>query len=370
MKGKGRLRFGLVGLSSDHVWGMGDGLASQPEVEMVAAAEAYSELCQQATERWGLQRTYADYGALFESEKLDAIMVCGDNASKADIVEAAARRGVHVYQDKAMAATLEQADRILRAIESTGITVMVAYHLAFMPTHDQIKSMLNQGAIGQVYLARGSIGHAGPVEFGCSKYFCEWLFDKQRNGGGTLIDEACYPIDQFLDYLGPVAEVSAFTAQIGYRDYLPADVEDNAVAILRFASGALGILDSRWGQIGPAPVSTSYHGTRGTVSVRERSSELYSTADPVVPPGWEPIEVSGHFTAHGPANVRGWRGPTWSYGYSWESGAEARAFIDSVLQGKPLPSAASPRLARDVQEIIEACYRSAATGQVVKLPLK
>ena len=88
---------------------------------------------------------------------------------------------------------------------------------------------------------------------------------QRKNGGGTFVDEACYLLDGFVDYLGPIAEVSAFTAPIGHRDYLPADVEDNAVAILRFASGALGVIDAKWGQVGPAPLRTSFHGAQGTL---------------------------------------------------------------------------------------------------------
>src|SRR5207249_9158095 len=58
-----------------------------------------------------------------------------------------------------------------------------------------------------------------------------------------------------------------------HRDYLPSDVEDNSVAILRFASGALGVIDAKWGQVGPAPVRTSFHGTRGTLTNGPNRSE-------------------------------------------------------------------------------------------------
>src|SRR5207249_4291939 len=246
---------------------------------------------ERATQQWGLQRAYEDHAAMLEREELDALLVCGDNAGKAEIAEAAARRGIHVYQDKPMAATLAQADRILRAVESSGITLMVAYHSAFSPTYDRVKQLLGAGAIGSLYLARGVTGHAGPAEIGCSRYFCEWLFDKERNGGGTFIDEACYLVDGFVDYLGAVTEVSAFTAQMGHRDYLPADVEDNSVAILRFANGALGVIDAKWGQVGPAPVRTSFHGTRGTLTNGPNGTELYSTVSPAVPADWEPMEA-------------------------------------------------------------------------------
>src|SRR5688572_545495 len=110
-----QLRFGIAGMTSDHVWSMGDGLAALPEVQLVAGAEPYPELRVKATEQWKLARTYEDFHLMLEAEELDAILVCSDNASKAEIVEAATRRKVHVYQDKPMAATLAQAERSLRA---------------------------------------------------------------------------------------------------------------------------------------------------------------------------------------------------------------------------------------------------------------
>ncbi len=362
------IRAGIAGMSSDHVWAMGDGLAAQPGVELVAGADSHPELCAQATHRWRLARTYGDCETMLDREDLDVVLVCGDNASKAGIAEAAARRGVHVYQDKPMVATLAQADRILRAVEASGITLMVAYHSAFNPTYQEIKDLLCAGAIGSVYLARGVTGHGGPVEFGCSQYFCEWLFDKERNGGGTFIDEACYLVDGFVEYLGPIVEVSAFTAQIGYRDYLPANVEDNSVAIVRFASGALGVIDAKWGQVGPAPVRTSYHGSGGTISTGPAGTELYSTAAPSVPDGWEPLDLAARPTfGRAAPNLRGWRAPNRSAAGGGSGGAEQRYFVDCLRQGKPIEGAASPSVARAVQAVIDAVYQSAETGRAVRV---
>src|SRR5215467_11473860 len=117
-----RLRVGIAGMSSDHVWWMGDGLAALAEVELVTAAEAYPELRQQGVERWGMKTTYPDVQSMFASEQLDAILICSDNRSKADIVEAAAAHKVHVYSDKPMGATLAQAQRSLKAAQAAGIT--------------------------------------------------------------------------------------------------------------------------------------------------------------------------------------------------------------------------------------------------------
>jgi predicted dehydrogenase len=288
------------------------------------------------------------------------------------IVEAAARRRVHVYADKPMAATLAQADRMLAAAEAAGITLMIAYHPVFGAQHGQVRALIAAGAVGKPYLARGVIGHGGPREYGCSEYFCAFLFDKQRNGGGAFVDEACYMVDTFVDYLGPVAEVSAFTTQIGFRDYLPADVEDNSVAILRFASGALGVIDAKWGKVGPMPLRTSFHGTHGTVLTSQHGAELYTklAGDLPVPDGWQPIDVASlSMPPAAAAGLRGWRAPGGRAPGSGSGGAEQRAFVNHVLHGLPLEHGAQPRTARHVQEVIEAVYRSAATGRAVQLPL-
>lgn len=344
------IKMGIVGMTSDHVWNMAQNLAALPAVELTTGAEPYQELRQQVQERFGLKTVYEDYHEMFEQEALDAILACGDNAGKADIVEEAARHGVHVYQDKPMAATLAQADRIVAAAEEYGIKVMIAYHNYFGAAYGKVKEWLDGGKIGDVYLARAGIGHAGPKEIGCSKYFCEWLFDKERNGGGTFVDEGCYTVSTFLDYLGEVAEVSSFMTQMGWRDYLPPDVEDNSVTILRFKSGVLGVIDCKWGQIGRMPFGSSYHGTEGTVTASWTGLSLYSRkALPEELQGWVELSVG--------------REPRPGLG------SEAEHFVNCLLEDRPFEGAVSPRGARATQEVIEAAYRAAETGQVVKLPL-
>ena len=369
MTDRGAIRFGVAGMTSDHVWEMGDGLAALTGVELVAGADPHPELTERAAGRWGLGATYADHRAMFAAERLDAVLVCCDNAAKADVVEAAAERRVHVYQDKPMAATLAQADRIARAAAASGITLMVAYHTAFRETYAETKELLRSGAIGTPYLARGVIGHSGPVEYGCSPFFQGWLFDAGRNGGGAFVDEACYRLDEFVDFLGPIAEVSGFVAQSGHRPYLPPGVEDNAVAILRFASGALGVLDAKWGEVGEAPVDASYHGSHGTLLSGPGGVELWSTADPTMPAGWTEEEVSPGSAGGASPTLRRWRRPPSPHRDLCSGGAEQRFFVDLLRGGRPAEGAVGPATARAAQEAIEAFYRSAREGRAVRLPL-
>lgn len=364
-----KLRFGVVGLTSDHVWGMGDGLAALPGVDIVAASDGYAELRERSSKQWNIDQTYDSCDELLDTAKPDAILVCCDNAGKAAVVQSAARRGVHVYQDKPMAATLAQARQSAAAARDAGISLMIAYHRAFDPVYAEVSSVLGSGALGTVYLARGVIGHAGPVEFGCSKYFSEWLFDPAKNGGGSLIDEGCYVIDSFVDQLGPVAEVSAFTTQMGTRDYLPPDVEDNAVAIMRFRSGALGLLDVKWGQVGPAPVLTSYHGTTGTLSNVPGRWDLYSTLEASPPDNWEPMEAGNVGGMHGATSTQlhGWRRETPPRGSAGRGGDEQAFFVEKIRNGQPIDGAAGIDIALHTQAVIEAAYESARSGRAVSV---
>ncbi len=343
-----KLRVGIVGMTYDHVWSMAQSLVALPSVELVAAADPHAELREQARTRFSLPAVYEDYHLMFDQERLEALLVCSDNADKAEIIEAAAERKLHVCVDKPMSATLAQADRICAAAERSGIRVMVAYHFYFGPTYARTAQLLRAGHIGQVYLARGTLGHAGPKEFGCSPYFCEALFDKRKNGGGAFVDEGCYVLSAFLDLMGPVAEVSSFMGAMGWRDYLPPDVEENTVTILRFASGALGMIDVRWGQIGNLPFLQSYHGREGTILTSFEGVRLYSRqALPADLQGW--LEMPSRFEMRG--------------------AAEAAHFVNGILENKPFDEPVSLRGARAVQEVVEAAYRSAQTGQAVKLPL-
>ena len=344
------LKMGIVGMTSDHIWGMAQNLVDMPTVDLITGADPHQDLAEEVQERCHLKTVYQDYREMFAKEEVDAIMICGDNAGKVDIVEEAARHGVHVYQDKPMAATLAQADRSLAAAEGAGIKLMVAYHTAFHPSYAIAKGLLEEGKIGQVYLATAAVGHAGPKAFGCSDYFCEWLFNKEKNGGGTFIDEGCYYVSTFLDYVGEIEEVSAFTAQIGDKDYLPPDVEDNAVATFRFKNGALGLIHTKWGQIGSMPFSASYHGTDGTLLVKSQALSLYSRRAL-------------------PNDLQGWVEVPFPYRPYSQSMDEPGYFVNCILEDKPIEGPVSPRRARATQEVIEAVYRSAETREPVRLPL-
>lgn len=165
------------------------------------------------------------------------------------------------------------------------------------------------------------------------------------------MDQAGYPLTTLASYLGPVARVSGFAATVNPE--IPAGIEDNTAAIVQHAGGALATIDTRWGQVGPAPLRYSFHGTTGTLSIYHDRYELVTTAAQG-PAGWESVAA--------PPGLTGWRAvvtPRTSYH------AEAAHFVAALRDGAPLRASVSAASALHVQRVIDAYYESVGTGRAV-----
>ncbi|WP_422771124.1 Gfo/Idh/MocA family protein [Plantactinospora sp. WMMC1484] len=348
------IRIGVAGLTSDHVWSLVSSLRSLPAVDVVAVAEQTAALRERAGEAVPGVVGYEDPEAMLAAERLDAVLVCAENAAKPGIAVAALQRGVAVYQDKPLAATGEQAAVIAEAVRRTGGLLMCAFHTAFDPLVDEVGQLVRDGLLGTVQFARGLAGHAGLRATGVSDDFAAWLTDRSRGGGGSFVDQAGYLLTTLVAYLGPVERISGFAATVDPD--VPPEIEDNTAAIVRHAGGALAAIDTRWGQVGPTPLRYSFHGTTGTLSVYADRYELVTTAKDG-PTGWESVAA--------PPGLTGWRSavtPRASYD------DEAAHFVAALRDGAALRPTVTAASALHVQRVIDAYYESVRTGQAVTVP--
>jgi len=349
-----RIRIGVAGLTSDHVWSLVGSLRALPAVDVVAVAEPRAALRRRAADAVPGLDEYEEPEAMLAAQRLDAVLVCAENAAKARIAAAALDRGVAVYQDKPLAATGAQAAAIADAVARTGGLLMCAFHTAFDPLFEEAGRLVRDGVVGTVQFARGLAGHAGLEAMGVSGEFAAWLTDRDRGGGGSFVDQAGYLLTTLVSYLGPVARISGFAATVNPR--IPPGIEDNTAAIVQHASGALAAIDTRWGQVGPTPLRYSFHGTAGTLSVYADRYELVTGAGQG-PSGWEPVPA--------PPGLTGWRrAVTPRTGYD----AEAAHFVAALRDGTPLRAELTAPSALHVQRVIDAYYESVATGRAVTVP--
>lgn len=332
----GNVRVGVAGLVHDHVWGILAGFAADERATLVAAAEEAPDLCSRIAEELGVTRHYGTVEAMLAEEAVDCVLCCTENSRHADVVEACAASGVHVMCEKPMAATLEQADRMVHAAQTAGVTLMINYPTTWSAATQTAVRMAQEGAVGSVYQVRYRAAHHGPREIGCSEHFWSWLYDRQRNGAGALMDYCCYGAAISRWVMGRKA--NSVVASMGrlVKDDIP--VEDNAVMLMEFGD-AICIAEASWTQKGALPNAGPYiAGSEGTLCVV--GGRLF-IADLSTPEG-RPIECEP--LRHGLRNP-------------------AEHFLSVVLGEEPAVFApVSASVCRDAQAALEAGLTAAETG--------
>src|SRR6267378_4055012 len=187
-----RLRVGVLGLNHDHVWGNLAALNDNELGQAVAAADPDLRLRERLAREHGGVEALASYDALLERADLDAVLIFADNRASAELGVRALGRGLPVMIEKPMAADLAGADALLAAARAAGLPLMVNWPTVWRPALRHGLTLVRSGAVGEPVQLSHRGGHAGPREYGCSRQFCEWLYDPARNGGGALVDYCGY----------------------------------------------------------------------------------------------------------------------------------------------------------------------------------
>jgi len=268
-------RLGIIGLSHDHVWDVLPDAAADERVELVAAASAQLPLLERAKKEFGLA-TYPDANEMAAGEQLDAVFIYGNNRAGAEEGVKALERGWHVLIEKPLSADLEGARQLLQAADTTGKRLMVNWPIAWWAPLRHALQMAQAGELGELWQVKYRAAHEGPKEMGASEYFCDWLYDPNRNGGGAFIDYCCYGGILARVLLGRAHSATAVAGNLVKRGL---DAEDNGVMLLQYP-GALAIAEASWTQVGKlTSYVTAIYGTEGTLLIEpENGTLLHATA--------------------------------------------------------------------------------------------
>jgi predicted dehydrogenase len=329
-------------MAHDHLWTNLQQLSALDGAELVAGADFDPWLTQKFSNDSGCGKTYQDYEALLGEVEPDAVFAFGATADHADVVEMCAPLGIDVMVEKPMAATLEQADRMLVAVKKHKTRLMVNWPTAWSRSLRTAKRLVDDGAIGELWQLTWRGGHSGPDELGCSKHFCGFLFDPELNGAGAFNDYGGYGSSMCVWFLGTPASVVGVAGRLLKRQ-LP--VDDNGIMILRYPK-AMCRLEMTWTEAvaHTPPHDVVLYGSEGTIIAGE-SVMLHTRSNEE----GESIEMDALPEAQS-------NGPTY--------------FIECLQKGVDPEGLPNADLSRDAQEIMEAGLLSAVNGVTVSLPVE
>lgn len=236
---------------------------AHPETEIVAAWD--DEPSRGAARAAQLGAAFhADLAELCARPDIDGVIVTTNTSAHPAVIGAAIAAGKHVFTEKVLALTPEAARRIVDAADRRRVRLTVSLPRL---THDYtlaIRDVLASTVLGEVTQVRCRLAHDGALD---RPWLPMQFFDPNEAGGGALVDLGCHPLVLTRLFLGGMPEsVSATYGSITGRA-----ADDNAVAVLRLASGAIGIAET--GFVNPqSPFTIEIHGTQGSL--------LYGTPEP------------------------------------------------------------------------------------------
>jgi len=326
-------------------------LQSIASVEIVALQSRTTEKAQRvATRRWRSGATppaiYTDFTEMLDRERPDVVGIFTPNYLHCEYALQAIAFGAHVLCEKPMAPTAVAAHRMVDAAARARRVLMVTMQRRYGGFEAAVKRALRTGAIGTPNFIRARLSHGGPEGWAPGQ---RWFVDPQQAGGGAALDLGFHAVDLALWYLGEIASVSGYTATTSK----PIDVDDTAVMLLRFRSGALGVVEASWASQ-PALSGLEIYASAGRVMMGYPRNELSIVrADGTPVPGYAREELAAQFDARDLlAPLR----------------ALAQNFADAV-EGRAVPTPDGLDGLRAV-EVIDACYRSSRSGRHVDLPLE
>jgi predicted dehydrogenase len=206
--------------------------------------------------RHGIPESTTDIRAAIEHPDTDVVIVALPNFMHEEAVTAVAKAGKAVLVTKPLGRTAGEAKRMLEAVERAGVFGGYLEDLVYTPKSLKAMQATHGGAIGDVTWVRARETHPGPHS--------AWFWDHRLTGGGAIIDLGCHCIEIGRVFVGkgnrPV-EVMCHTDTLVH----PIDAEDNAIALVRYESGAIGQFEVSWTFRGGMDLRDEIAGTEGTI---------------------------------------------------------------------------------------------------------
>jgi UDP-N-acetyl-2-amino-2-deoxyglucuronate dehydrogenase len=358
-----RVRTALVGCGK--VGGIhAEVLAALPESDFVAVCDASRERAEVFAARFGAA-AFDDLDALLRAAEPEAIVVATPHPLHAGPTIQAARAGVHVLVEKPLAASLEDADAMLEAARAAGVRLGVVSQRRFYEPVLRMKEAIDAGKIG-----RPALGLILMFNWRDEAYYRSdpWRGRWETEGGGVLVNQSPHHLDLLRWFMGDVAEVSGAWANLNHP-YI--EVEDTAVATLRFRDGGLGSIVVSLAQRPGLYSKIHVHGTNGAsvgVETDRGATFVAGMSAPDEPPLIDLWTIPGEegrlaeFEAVDRARFAGVNATTHYHAL------QVQDFLCAVREGRP-PLATGDD-GRAVVELFTAIYRSDRERRAIPLPIQ
>lgn len=347
------LGFGIIGcgmISRFHARAIGDVKGTK----LVACFDQIAPAADKLAAETGC-RAYHKLADMLADPKVDVVTIGTPSGAHMEPAIAAAKAGKHVIVEKPLEVTLKRCDRIIKACEENSVKLGAIFPSRFHDSSRKLKQAIDAGRFGKL-----TVGDAFVKWFRTQQYYDSgaWRGTWALDGGGALMNQAIHSVDLLTWLMGPVAEVQAYSDTLAHERI---EVEDTIVATLRFANGALGVIEATTAAYPGYLKRIEVHGSEGSALLEEEDLKAWDFAmkdrkDAAILEAMQQ-KKSGGGGASDPAAIG-------HHGHAMQ----LKDFVEAIKKDRT-PAVDGHEGRRSV-EIIVAIYKAAESGTPVKLPLK
>lgn len=300
-------------------------------------------------------RAYHELDEMLADDKIHAVCIGTPSGAHMEPGLAAAKAGKHVIVEKPLEITLKRCDRLIDACDKAGVKLATIFPSRFHGASIKLKKAIDSGRFGRV-----TMGDAYIKWYRSQEYYDSgaWRGTWKLDGGGALMNQAIHTVDLLQWLMGDVVEISAITGTLAHERI---EVEDTAVATLRFASGALGVIEATTAAYPGYLKRVEVHGSKGSASIEEEDIKTWDFQRERAVDKAIKAEMAKRKSGGGGASDPSAIG---HHGHAMQF----RDFVKAI--NKDTTPVVDGREGRKAVEIILAIYKSAETGKPIKLPLK
>jgi len=320
--------------------------------KLVAVSDLNGKSAKKLTAKYGGE-PYTDYRQMLERPDVDAVSLCVPSGLRAEIAEDCAKAGKHILSEKPLEVTTKRIDRIIKATDKAGVLLGCIFQSRFTEDSQLIHKAVQDGRFGKLVLGDAYIKWYRSQEYYDSG---AWRGTKKIDGGGALMNQGIHQIDLLLWFMGPAKQVQAQAATVAHEGL---EVEDLATAMIQFESGAYGVIEGSTAVWPGHSARVEVHGTNGSAVMEDGALKFWrfdkrKPVDKKIEARLNAESVLGSGAADPLAGLKieGHR-------------RQIQDFAEAIQKGR-LPMVEG-REGRRAVALIEAIYKSAATGRTVKL---
>jgi scyllo-inositol 2-dehydrogenase (NAD+) len=253
-----RLQVGLVGLGRLGRVYARDLSTRIAETRLVAVADTNSALASQIAEEFDVPASYGSPEDMLADPAVDAVVIVSPTHTHREVVIEAAGRGKPTFCEKPLALSLAECRTMKEAVERNGIFFQMGFMRRFDPGYAAAKKHVDEGKIGTPVVFKSTSRDPFPPSL---------EYANPASSGGILVDMGIHDFDLARWFMGEVERVASVGGTLAFPELKTVGDMDNAISMLTFSNGRLGVVDLTRNGFYGYDISTELLGTEGTVRV-------------------------------------------------------------------------------------------------------